>query len=61
MVDRLQSDGQYVRVDLYLYLFLKFIASVIPTIKYDFTIQIDTKKKEEKKEEIEDYDMKDNL
>ncbi|KAL0490689.1 autophagy-related protein ATG3 [Acrasis kona] len=38
MVERLADDGKYIRVDLYLYLFLKFIASVIPTIDYDFTI-----------------------
>jgi len=45
MVDRLSGGGdgdkQFVRVDLYLFLFLKFIASVIPTIEYDFTTQVD--------------------
>nr|CAG4712694.1 unnamed protein product [Naegleria fowleri] len=45
MVDRLSGGGdgdkQFVRVDLYLFLFLKFISSVIPTIEYDFTTQVD--------------------
>jgi len=52
MIDRLQSDGKYVRVDLYLFVFLKFISAVIPTIEYDFTIQVNaaTSKKEEKDE-----------
>jgi ubiquitin-like-conjugating enzyme ATG3 len=45
MIDRLASDGKYIRVDLYLYLFLKFVSAVIPTIEYDFTIQIDSKSK----------------
>jgi ubiquitin-like-conjugating enzyme ATG3 len=58
MIDRLQSEGQYVRVDLYLFIFLKFISSVIPTIDYDFTVQfnVESKKKEEKVEE-EDFEM----
>jgi ubiquitin-like-conjugating enzyme ATG3 len=38
MIERLADDGKYIRVDLYLYLFLKFISAVIPTIDYDFTI-----------------------
>jgi ubiquitin-like-conjugating enzyme ATG3 len=29
-------------VDSYLFLFLKFIGSVVPTIEYDFTISVDT-------------------
>ncbi|KAL9655087.1 hypothetical protein ABK040_008868 [Willaertia magna] len=45
MIDRLtgggQGEKQYVRVDLYLFLFLKFISSVIPTVEYDFTTQVD--------------------
>jgi ubiquitin-like-conjugating enzyme ATG3 len=31
---------QYIRVDQYLFLFLKFIATVIPTIEYDYTFSI---------------------
>lgn len=41
MVDRMSEEGKYIRVDLYLYIFLKVISSVIPTIDYDQTIQID--------------------
>ena len=42
MVDQLASNGKYVRVDLYLYLFLKFISAVVPTIEYDFTVKMET-------------------
>eukprot|EP00761_Pharyngomonas_kirbyi_P002906 gb/GECH01002910.1/.p1 GENE.gb/GECH01002910.1/~~gb/GECH01002910.1/.p1 ORF type:complete len:300 (+),score=106.40 gb/GECH01002910.1/:1-900(+) len=38
MVDRLADSGKYVRVDLYMFLFLKFMSAVIPTIEYDTTI-----------------------
>lgn len=41
MIDRMSDEGKYVRVDLYLYIFLKFISAVIPTIDYDHTIQIE--------------------
>lgn len=41
MVDRMAADGKYVRVDLYLFLFLKFINAVIPTIEYDFTVKVE--------------------
>jgi len=37
MMDRMAENGKVVKVDLYLYLFLKFISAVIPTIEYDFT------------------------
>jgi len=40
MIDKIQSEGQYIRVDLYLYLFLKFISAVIPTIEYDYTTSV---------------------
>lgn len=43
MIDRIQSEGHYIRVDLYLYLFLKFISAVIPTIEYDFSMAFDMK------------------
>eukprot|EP01028_Stygiella_incarcerata_P005172 TRINITY_DN2208_c0_g1_i1.p1 TRINITY_DN2208_c0_g1~~TRINITY_DN2208_c0_g1_i1.p1 ORF type:complete len:309 (+),score=97.03 TRINITY_DN2208_c0_g1_i1:107-1033(+) len=39
LVDQSSADGKYVRVDLYLFLFLKFISSVIPTMNYDFTVK----------------------
>ena len=29
------------RTDQYLFIFLKFIQSVIPTIEYDFTMEVD--------------------
>ena len=32
------TDGQGMRVDMYLILFLKFIASIVPTIDYDYTM-----------------------
>jgi ubiquitin-like-conjugating enzyme ATG3 len=38
MVDNMAEDGEFVRVDLYLFLFLKFMSAVIPTISYDFTV-----------------------
>lgn len=38
MIDRLADENKFLRVDLYLFLFLKFISAVIPTIQYDFTI-----------------------
>jgi len=34
-----KDERQGIRVDQYLFLFLKFISSVIPTIEYDYTIQ----------------------
>jgi len=34
--------GRNPRVDQYLFLFLKFISAVIPTIEYDYTIEMDT-------------------
>ncbi len=38
MIDRSSSDGKVIRVDLYLFLFLKFISAVVPTIEYDYSI-----------------------
>lgn len=35
-----QPDGEDVRVDQYLVLFLKFMSSVLPTIEYDNTLSI---------------------
>ena len=39
--DKLAENGKELRVDQYLFLFLKFISTVIPTINYDFTISMD--------------------
>lgn len=41
MIDKFAEKGQFPRVDLYLFLFLKFISSVIPTIMYDFTVEVE--------------------
>jgi len=35
---QLVEGGKTLAVDHYLFLFLKFIASVIPTMEYDFTL-----------------------
>lgn len=42
IVDQMAEDNKFVRVEMYLYLFLKFISAVIPTIEYDFTIMVST-------------------
>ena len=39
IVEQLQSGGGVVDVRQYMFVFLKFISSVIPTIQYDFTMQ----------------------
>ncbi|CAN6305879.1 unnamed protein product [Urochloa humidicola] len=41
IVDVLMSRGVEPEVDKYLFIFLKFIASVIPTIEYDYTMDFD--------------------
>jgi hypothetical protein len=33
-------EKQYIKVNQYLFLFLKFIATVMPTIEYDFTVNM---------------------
>ena len=35
-VDEMIADGKTPRVDLYLMIFLKFLATVIPTMEYDY-------------------------
>mgnify|MGYP001028430829 FL=1 len=40
MVDRLAEENVFLRVDLYLFVFLKFMSAVIPTINYDFTFDV---------------------
>ncbi|EFJ46364.1 autophagy protein [Volvox carteri f. nagariensis] len=40
LADKLVEGGRDFRVDLYLVLFLKFIASVVPTIQYDYTMAV---------------------
>ncbi|XP_078440317.1 autophagy 3 (APG3) [Wolffia australiana] len=41
IIDVLMSRGVEPEVDRYLFLFLKFVASVIPTIEYDYTLDFD--------------------
>lgn len=40
IMDRMRESGKELRVDQYLLLFLKFISAVIPTIEYDYTMDI---------------------
>ncbi|KXZ48496.1 hypothetical protein GPECTOR_27g666 [Gonium pectorale] len=40
LVERLAEAGREFKVDQYLVLFLKFIASVVPTIQYDYTMSV---------------------
>jgi len=39
-VDKLSSDGSQARVDQALFIFLKFMQGLVPTIDYDFTMEI---------------------
>ena len=41
VVQEWQANGQEVRPDLALFVFLKFISGVVPTVNYDFTMDID--------------------
>jgi len=41
IIARQMDAGKTPRVDQYLFLFLKFISAVIPTIEYDYTIEMD--------------------
>jgi len=42
IIQRQIEGGKAARVDQYLFIFLKFISAVIPTIEYDYTIEMDT-------------------
>eukprot|EP01120_Amphizonella_sp_Union-15-10_P008258 TRINITY_DN2935_c0_g1_i1.p1 TRINITY_DN2935_c0_g1~~TRINITY_DN2935_c0_g1_i1.p1 ORF type:complete len:294 (+),score=69.55 TRINITY_DN2935_c0_g1_i1:34-915(+) len=42
MVQKSIDAGKQPRVDQYLFLFLKFLSAVIPSIEYDYTIEIDS-------------------
>jgi ubiquitin-like-conjugating enzyme ATG3 len=42
LISRQVEAGRTPRLDQYLFLFLKFISAVIPTIEYDYTIEMDT-------------------
>lgn len=41
MLENLTKGGREARVDQYLFIFLKFIQSVVPTIDYDYTMSVD--------------------
>ena len=43
----MQASGGEVKVESYMFVFLKFVSSMIPTINYDFTtaVEADTSKK----------------
>lgn len=41
MTDLMIENGKEPTVDMYLFIFLKFLSSVIPTIQYDFTEDIE--------------------
>lgn len=43
IIDHVADGGQQVRVDQYLFVFLKFIQSVVPTINYDYTMSVAAK------------------
>merc|ERR1712228_852064 len=40
---KFEESGKQITVDGYLFLFLKFMSAVIPTIQYDFTQSVDSK------------------
>lgn len=42
IIQRMIDNQKTPRVDQYLFIFLKFIQAVIPTIEYDFTIEMET-------------------
>jgi ubiquitin-like-conjugating enzyme ATG3 len=39
--DQIRDNGGEPRVEFYMFFFLKFISSVVPTIEYDFTIELE--------------------
>merc|ERR1719232_144507 len=41
IVDQIRDNGGEPRVEFYMFFFLKFISSVVPTIEYDFTIELE--------------------
>jgi len=41
-ISRLEESGKHLNVDQYLFLFLKFMSAVIPTIEYDYTQSVDS-------------------
>ena len=41
IVENLSQSGGAPQVEQYLFIFLKFVSSIIPTINYDFTMEVD--------------------
>jgi hypothetical protein len=41
MLDLIISNGGKPKVEFSMFIFLKFISSVTPTIEYDFTVDLD--------------------
>ena len=41
IIDRSAESGKNARVEQYIMVFLKFVQSVIPTINYDHTMEVD--------------------
>eukprot|EP01091_Cochliopodium_minus_P009309 TRINITY_DN2269_c0_g1_i2.p1 TRINITY_DN2269_c0_g1~~TRINITY_DN2269_c0_g1_i2.p1 ORF type:complete len:293 (-),score=83.08 TRINITY_DN2269_c0_g1_i2:32-910(-) len=41
LTERMLSNGKEPRVDMYLFIFLKFMSTVLPTIEYDNTMSLD--------------------
>ena len=48
-VDKLTEDGSVARVDQALFIFLKFMQGLVPTIDYDFTMEVKFNKASAKK------------
>eukprot|EP00814_Leptocylindrus_danicus_P017204 CAMPEP_0116018340 /NCGR_PEP_ID=MMETSP0321-20121206/8590_1 /TAXON_ID=163516 /ORGANISM="Leptocylindrus danicus var. danicus, Strain B650" /LENGTH=344 /DNA_ID=CAMNT_0003488715 /DNA_START=127 /DNA_END=1161 /DNA_ORIENTATION=- len=47
IVRNLSKSGESPSVDSYLFIFLKFVSSIIPTINYDFTMEVSASLKKE--------------
>ncbi|OQR93259.1 autophagocytosis associated protein [Achlya hypogyna] len=43
IVANLMAGGKEIRADQYMFIFLKFLQSVIPTIDYDYTMEVEAK------------------
>lgn len=46
IIEALKECGDVPSVEQYMFIFLKFIQSVIPTIEYDYTIDVAVRGKE---------------
>jgi len=41
LCDRMRDSKKEIRVDQYLFLFLKFLSAIIPTVQYDYTMDVE--------------------